>query len=105
MKSVFLLPSARGRRLGQEIVRSLERIALQLGYTEVRLETGSRSPWAIKTYERAGYSRCSRFGEYPDASLSVYMMKRLPPTAARIDLQVRCATAVEAQESSEGEQP
>jgi putative acetyltransferase len=81
MKSVFLLPSARGKRLGQEIVRTLEQAARQLGYDEVRLETGIRSPWAIKTYERAGYCRCSRFGDYPEAPLSIFMRKHLPPDA------------------------
>jgi putative acetyltransferase len=85
MKSVFLLPSARGKRLGQEIIRALEDAARRLGYAEVRLETGVRSPWAIKTYERAGYSRCARFGDYPEAPLSVYMMKRLPGGASRAD--------------------
>jgi putative acetyltransferase len=82
MKSVFLLRSARGRRLGLEIIRAIEETARELGYEEVRLETGIRSPWAIKTYERAGYSICPRFGDYPEAPLSVYMMKRLP-TAVR----------------------
>ncbi|MGH6922912.1 MAG: GNAT family N-acetyltransferase [Propylenella sp.] len=82
MKSVFLLPPARGRRLGQEIIRALEQAARELGYDDIRLETGRLSPWAIKTYERAGYSRCSRFGDYPvDSPLSVYMMKRLGQSA------------------------
>jgi putative acetyltransferase len=78
MKSVFLVRSARGRRLGQEIIRALEDAARELGYEEVRLETGIRSPWAIKTYERAGYSIGARFGDYPEAPLSVFMTKRLP---------------------------
>jgi putative acetyltransferase len=81
MKSVFLLKSARGRRLGQQIIRALEDKARNIGYDEVRLETGIRSPWAIKSYERAGYSHCGRFGDYPDAPLSVFMMKRLPSRA------------------------
>ena len=78
MKSVFLLPEARGRRLGQAIIAALEEAARRLGYHEVRLETGIRSPWAIRTYERAGYGRCERFGDYPVAETSVYMMKQLP---------------------------
>ena len=81
MKSVFLLKSARGRRLGQQIIRALEDKARNIGYDEVRLETGILSPWAIKSYERAGYSHCGRFGDYPDAPLSVFMMKRLPSRA------------------------
>ncbi len=85
MKSVFVLKSARGRRLGQAIIRALEDAARGLGYDEVRLETGTRSPWAIKTYERAGYSACGRFGDYPEAPLSVYMLKQLSPGAGSAD--------------------
>ena len=77
MKSVYIMPSARGRRLGQTIVRRLEEAARGLGYDEVRLETGNLSPWAIRTYERAGYFPCGRFGDYPDDSYSVFMVKRL----------------------------
>ena len=78
MKSVFLLPETRGKRLGLKIIAALEEAARALGYKEVRLETGIRSPWAIRTYERAGYDRCERFGDYPVAETSVYMMKQLP---------------------------
>jgi putative acetyltransferase len=104
MKSVFLLPSARGRRLGQEIVRALEQAARGLGYDEMRLETGIRSPWAIKTYERAGYRRCARFGDYPEALLSVFMMKRLPADGPAVRA-ARQANAFETGEMIQGEQP
>lgn len=103
MKSVFLLPAARGKRLGQEIIRALEEAARDLCYDEVRLETGKLSPWAIKTYERAGYSRCARFGDYPEAPLSVYMRKRLsdrPPSPA-----AQRAGEIGTSETIEGEQP
>jgi putative acetyltransferase len=81
MKSVFLLPPARGKRLGQVIIGKLEEVARGLGYEEVRLETGNLSPWAIKAYERAGYSICERFGDYPENAYSVFMTKRLEPHA------------------------
>ena len=48
MKSVYLMPQARGRRLGQAIITELESVARSLGYDEIRLETGNRSPWAIE---------------------------------------------------------
>src|SRR5688572_16576870 len=70
MKSVFVARAARGRRLAQEIIRKLETVGCELGYDEVRLETGNRSPWAVKTYERAGYEHCGRFGEYPENAYS-----------------------------------
>jgi putative acetyltransferase len=78
MKSVYLMPKARGRRLGQQIILALEDFARELGYEEVRLETGNRSPWAVKTYERAGYDICARFGAYSQNAYSVFMRKRLP---------------------------
>jgi putative acetyltransferase len=103
MKSVFVLKTARGRRLGQEIIRALEDAAGELGYDDVRLETGVRSPWAIRTYERAGYSRCARFGSYPDAPLSVFMMKRLP---SRTGIGHRAeGGGQQASQTSEGGQP
>jgi putative acetyltransferase len=79
MKSVYLTPSARGRRLALVIIEALEDVAASLGYDEVRLETGNLSPWAVKTYERAGYSHCGRFGDYPENDSSVFMLKRLRP--------------------------
>jgi putative acetyltransferase len=107
MKSVFLMPSARGKRLGLVIVSKLEDVARSLGYDEVRLETGNRSPWAIRTYERAGYTRCARFGAYPDNAYSVFMMKRLPPENSAPDFTAASEAAQRPilQESIGGEQP
>jgi putative acetyltransferase len=84
MKSVYLTPGARGRSLGRAIVRRLETAARELGYNEIRLETGIRSPWAVKTYERAGYVHCRRFGAYPENESSVFMMKRLASDGAGV---------------------
>jgi putative acetyltransferase len=105
MKSVFLLPLARGRRLGQEIIRALEEAARAQGHGEVRLETGIRSPWAIRTYERAGYGRCERFGDYPVSPSSVYMMKRLTPRADLTETVATRETTNETRQTIEGEQP
>ena len=77
LKSIYLVPEARGRRLGERIVEALEAISRGLGRLDVKLETGVRSPAAIRTYERLGYRRCGRFGDYPDEPLSVFMEKRL----------------------------
>ena len=79
LKSIFVIPEARGRRLARRIVAALEALARGLGFSDVRLETGDRSPAAARTYEQSGYVRCDRFGNYPDAPLSVFMAKRLTP--------------------------
>ena len=58
-------------------VAALENLARDHGFSELKLETGVYSPAAIRTYERAGYARCERFGDYPFAPTSVYMTKNL----------------------------
>jgi putative acetyltransferase len=77
LKSMYVVPEARGRHVGAAIVAALERIAADAGVADLRLETGTRSPVAIKLYESSGFRRCARFGNYPDAPLSVFMQKRI----------------------------
>jgi putative acetyltransferase len=105
MKSVFIVQQARGRRLGQAIVRRLEEAARELGYEEIRLETGNLSPWAIRTYERAGYSACPRFGDYPENPHSVFMAKRLPTRAVMATFAMDHARPIGAAGTIEGERP
>jgi putative acetyltransferase len=77
LKSMYVVPEARGRHIGAAIVECLERTAVDAGFAELRLETGTRSPVAIKLYESSGFRRCAHFGNYPDAPLSVFMRKRI----------------------------
>jgi GNAT superfamily N-acetyltransferase len=59
------------------LVAALEDLARERGFSEIKLETGIYSHAAIRTYERAGYARCERFGDYPFSPTSVYMTKTL----------------------------
>jgi len=77
LKSMYVIPEARGKRLAQALVAALENLARERGFSEVKLETGIYSLAAIRTYERAGYARCERFGDYPFAPTSIYMTKNL----------------------------
>jgi diketogulonate reductase-like aldo/keto reductase len=43
----------------------------------LRAETGVAQPASVRACERAGFTRCGRFGEYPDDPLSVFLEKRL----------------------------
>jgi GNAT superfamily N-acetyltransferase len=72
LKRMYVSPSERGKGIGRELVKALEREAYQLGATSVVLETGTRLVPAIKLYESMGYSRIPLFGEYlssPNTSL------------------------------------
>jgi putative acetyltransferase len=100
LKSIYVVPEARGRRVGETIVLELESIAREMGLEDVKLETGIRSPAAIRLYERAGYERCERFGGYPDQPLSVFMAKKLSACPLSSG---RAATASAAPQSTEVE--
>ena len=77
LKSIFTDPSARGRGLGQMIIRHIERTAKDLGLSQLKLETGSLLHDAHRLYEREGFVPCGPFGEYETAEFSVFMNKDL----------------------------
>lgn len=79
VKRMFVRPAARGRGIAIALVRHLAQEARERGVAELRLETGPRQPEAIALYEREGFERCGRFGDYPEHPLSIFMRKRLTP--------------------------
>lgn len=79
VKRMFVLPTARGQGVAQQVLTFLEAQAAQRGCRLLRLETGIHQHEALRFYERAGYRFCERFGDYPVDPLSVYMEKPLPP--------------------------
>jgi putative acetyltransferase len=105
LKSIYVTPGARGRKLGADIVRALEAVAANLGIGDLKLETGVHSPAAIATYERLGYRRRGRFGDYPDEPLSVFMEKRLGPGYSSSDFAARELCARRPDTAIEGDPP
>lgn len=77
IKRMFVEPAARGRRIGEKIMRFLEQLSAAQGISLLRLETGDRQPEALRLYERAGYRRVGPFGDYAANGSSVFMEKRL----------------------------
>jgi putative acetyltransferase len=76
VKSMFVLPEARGRGIGSAILTAIED-ALRGQVTTLRLETGIKQDAAIRLYESAGFRRRGPFGSYRDDPLSVFMEKPL----------------------------
>jgi putative acetyltransferase len=76
LKSMFVVPEARGRGVGQAILAAIER-ALRGRVPTLRLETGVKQQSAIRLYEAAGFRRCGPFGSYRDDPLSIFMEKPL----------------------------
>jgi putative acetyltransferase len=77
IKRMFVLPRARGARIGQRILESLEASLTAEGISHALLETGRDQTEAVRLYERCGYRPRASFGGYPDNGLSVFYEKRL----------------------------
>ncbi|HHB1426521.1 TPA: GNAT family N-acetyltransferase [Serratia odorifera] len=75
VKRVYIRPEYRGRKLGEQIVASIESLALEHGCHQLRLETGMRQQPAIALYRRCGYVVCEAFPPYSADPLSVFMCK------------------------------
>jgi putative acetyltransferase len=76
LKSMFVVPEARGRGIGRAVLTAIED-ALRGRVRTLRIETGVKQPEAIRLYESAGFGRRGPFGSYRDDPLSVFMEKAL----------------------------
>jgi putative acetyltransferase len=77
LKRMFVVPEARGLRLGRRILDRLEEEARRAGLSCMRLETGIHQPEALGLYRSAGYVEREAFGDYRPDPLSVFMEKSL----------------------------
>ena len=80
VKRMFTRPDARGAGLAGRIVSAIESLARQEGLQRLALETGAVASFgsAWRVYERAGFSRCGAFLDYPpDSPHNIYYEKRL----------------------------
>jgi putative acetyltransferase len=78
VKRMFTLPEARGGGLAGQIVGEIEARARQDGITRLALETGAVPSFgaAWRVYERAGFTRCGAFLDYPpDSPHNIYYEK------------------------------
>jgi GNAT superfamily N-acetyltransferase len=70
VKRMYVVPSARGRRIAERLLVELERCAIALGYRRLVLETGTEQPEALRLYERLGWQPVEAFGHYAASPLS-----------------------------------
>ena len=77
VKRIYVEPASRGRGIARAIMRFLENKAPALGFTTLRLETGTRQAESIRLYETSGYERIEPYGEYVGDLHSVCFEKRL----------------------------
>jgi putative acetyltransferase len=77
VKRMYVQPALQGAGIAGRIVAEIEAMARAEGLERLVLETGDRHPAAWRVYERAGFTRCGPFGDYPDSSYSVFYEKSL----------------------------
>jgi putative acetyltransferase len=77
IKRMFVMPAARGLRVGQRLLGALEARLHGSGVRLALLETGRDQHEAVRLYERGGYGLRGAFGGYPDNGLSLFYEKRL----------------------------
>jgi len=68
LKRMYVVPDARGRGVGRELLAALEALARDLGYAVARLDTGAKQPRARRMYERAGYVSVPDYNANPYAA-------------------------------------
>lgn len=71
VKRMFVRTTYLRRGIGGAILAALEARARELGYRDLRLETGTRQPEAIGLYRSSGWSAIPCFAPYADDPLSV----------------------------------
>lgn len=77
VKRMYTAPEERGQGIAGQVLNVLETWAGELGYTRCLLETGIRQPYAIRLYEKHGYTRIPNYGQYAGVENSVCMEKEL----------------------------
>jgi putative acetyltransferase len=77
IKRMYTAPSMRGKGLASVILSSLEKWAVELGFTRAILETGIRQPEAIALYRKNGYVSIPNYGQYEGLEDSLCFEKKL----------------------------
>ena len=77
LQKLYLDGSARGRRLGYEMIRHIEDQARAMGYRRIYLETHSNLAAAIHEYERSGYRKIERPPSVVHTAMDRFFLKEL----------------------------
>lgn len=75
MKSMFTNPDHRRQGIGKALIDALEKEARKHRLNVIRLETGASLEGAVALYKKRGFQTCGPFGNYRNASASLFMFK------------------------------
>lgn len=74
---MFIKEKHRGNGLAVELMKELEKEAMNRGLRMLKLETSDRFKRAYRLYLKQGFSLCEPFGEYIDKPYNTYMEKSI----------------------------
>jgi putative acetyltransferase len=79
VKRMYTRPEIRGQRVGVMLLDAITEMARHKGISHLMLETGDVEGFepAHRLYERAGFTRCGAFLDYPDSKWSAFFEKWL----------------------------
>jgi GNAT superfamily N-acetyltransferase len=80
MKRLYVRPAARSIGIGAALVAAITRVAQELGYAEMKLDTLPSMPEALALYKRCGFSEIPAYYHNPVPG-TVYLGKRLTSAA------------------------
>lgn len=75
VKRMYTPPEHRGKGIAVQVLRELEKWAVELGYKRCVLETGKMQPEAIALYTKCGYKIIPNYGQYAGVENSVCFEK------------------------------
>ena len=75
MKRLYVLPQARGLKLGRALADAIVDEARRIGYAEMRLDTLPRLAAAVALYETMGFKQISAYYETPIAGTLFFALK------------------------------
>lgn len=77
IKRMFIPAEKRGQGIATNILKELERWALELNYKRCILETAETTTEAVNLYAKNGYHKTPNYGQYKDIITSVCFEKTL----------------------------
>jgi len=77
VKRVFIKEEFRGKGISKELMRLLEKRAIEKGFCKLILETGEPLFEAMGLYNQLGYLITENYGQYKDLKESICMQKSL----------------------------
>ena len=77
VKRMYVVPDARGQRVGRLLLRGVEELAASCSYQVLRLEAGTQQPEALRLYESSGWSRIECYGHFKDDPTTIRYEKSI----------------------------